>query len=426
MTTDQVPAADDEAGEDRVSWLELFFDLVAVAAIAVLTEGLREEPTWLGLGFFLLLFGAIWLSWITVVLYANVAAERAAVTTMIIATFLFAVMAAASPHHFEERANAFAVAFLGVRALVSRASMQTGKLLTSWPLLQLGGVSVLWIVALWIDAPAKFWLWAAALALDFALVVARGDEDGAATVDQFNDRMRRRIAGRRSTQRSESRGAETMSEFTATDVNREHLDERLGTFIIIVLGEAVMGLVLAAATTEWTHPFVRTALLSFAVLVAIWWLTFSYGFSAAPHTRLATLPPRFGLPLHLVTAASVVCIAAGLDEFAQHPAEDAEVAFAWLTCGGVATWFLVSAIGAISAGAPTRWLLGWALPCTAAPLILAPFAEHLRPTWFVLIILLIVGWQVLYSLSAAGRAGGRAERRRPHRRQPDRRRSEPA
>src|SRR6478736_4562305 len=109
MTTDQVPAADDEAGEDRVSWLELFFDLVAVAAIAVLTEGLREEPTWLGLGFFLLLFGAIWLSWITVVLYANVAAERAAVTTMIIATFLFAVMAAASPHHFEERANAFAV-----------------------------------------------------------------------------------------------------------------------------------------------------------------------------------------------------------------------------------------------------------------------------------------------------------------------------
>jgi len=413
MTTEAEKAAAARSGVDRVVWLELFFDLVAVAAIAVLTEALREEPTWLGVGFFLLLFGAIWLSWVTVVLYANVAQERAAVTTMIVATFLFAVMAAASPSHFEARANAFAIAFLLVRTLVSRASMHTGKLLTSWPLLQLGGVSILWIVSLWVDAPAKFWLWAAALVLDFVLVVARGDQDGAATVEQYNARMRRRLAGRRSTERTQARGVEAIPEFTATDVNREHLDERLGSFIIIVLGEAVMGLVLAAATTEWTHAFVRTVLLSFAVLVAMWWLTFSYGFAAAPHTRLATLPPRFGLPLHLVTAASVVCIAAGLDEFAQHPSENTEVAVAWITCGGVAAWFLVSAIGAISAGAPRLWLLGWALPCIVAPLALAPFAEHLRPTWFVLIILGIIGWQVLYSLSAAGRAGGRPERRRP-------------
>ena len=35
---------------ERIEWLELFFDLVVVAAVAVLTEGLRADATWGGLG----------------------------------------------------------------------------------------------------------------------------------------------------------------------------------------------------------------------------------------------------------------------------------------------------------------------------------------------------------------------------------------
>jgi low temperature requirement protein LtrA len=36
----------EQAGDtgDTVEWLELFFDLVVVAAVAVLTDGLREHP----------------------------------------------------------------------------------------------------------------------------------------------------------------------------------------------------------------------------------------------------------------------------------------------------------------------------------------------------------------------------------------------
>ena len=63
----------EEEAESTVEWLELFFDLVVVAAVAVLTEGLREDPTLAGLGLFALLYGAIWLSWVSVVLYADVA-----------------------------------------------------------------------------------------------------------------------------------------------------------------------------------------------------------------------------------------------------------------------------------------------------------------------------------------------------------------
>ena len=44
----------EEGSQSTVEWLELFFDLVVVAAVAVLTEGLREDPA-----LFALLYGAV-------------------------------------------------------------------------------------------------------------------------------------------------------------------------------------------------------------------------------------------------------------------------------------------------------------------------------------------------------------------------------
>jgi low temperature requirement protein LtrA len=411
-----------EEQRERISWLELFFDLIAVAAVAVLTEGLREDATATGAGMFLVLFTAIWLAWITVVLYANVAGEKTGVRTVLIAMVLFAIMAGAAPNQFEARANLFAGAFLIVRALVARASLRTGKLLTSWPMLQLGGLGALWIAAFWVPTPAKFWVWAAALILDLLLTVARGDGDPDQVAETYNQRIRQRVAKRntedhelrRSSDRTrrarEQRGEDPSFEVEAVDVDTSHLDERMGVFIIIVLGEAVMGLVQAAAATEWARGFVITVLLAFAVLVSLWWLTFSYGFAAAPHTRLATLPPRFGLPLHLMSSTGIVLLAAGLDELAVHPDEELTTSLAWISCAGLSLYFAVSAIGALGAKAPLRWILGWGVPCALAPLILAPFAHHMRPEVTAGLLLVIVWWQVSYSLSARGRELGAGRR----------------
>jgi low temperature requirement protein LtrA len=125
-----------------------------VVAIAVLTDGLREDPTPTGIALFALLYGAIWLSWVSVVMYADVAGEQTRVQTVVWAMFLVAVMAAASPAHFEQRANLFAGAFLLIRAGVAGASMRTGRLLASWPLLQFGGLATPWIIAMWVPSPA--------------------------------------------------------------------------------------------------------------------------------------------------------------------------------------------------------------------------------------------------------------------------------
>ena len=44
------------------------------------------------------------------------------------------------------------------------------------------------------------------------------------------------------------------------------------------------------------------------MLARLWWLTFSYGFTAAPHTRLAqTRRPGSRCRLHLLTTFGVAC-----------------------------------------------------------------------------------------------------------------------
>jgi len=60
---------------DRVEWLELFFDLVVVAAVAVLSETLRADATYRELGLFLISYTAVWFAWVSVVMYADVAGE---------------------------------------------------------------------------------------------------------------------------------------------------------------------------------------------------------------------------------------------------------------------------------------------------------------------------------------------------------------
>ena len=75
-------------------WLELFFDLVVVAAVAVITDGLLEDQTVGGFGLAALGYVAVWLSWVAVVLYANVAEgavhTRTVVTSMFLVGLLFA------------------------------------------------------------------------------------------------------------------------------------------------------------------------------------------------------------------------------------------------------------------------------------------------------------------------------------------------
>jgi low temperature requirement protein LtrA len=393
----QTPA-EAERAPDRVEWLELFFDLVVVAAVAVLSETLREDATYRELGLFLISYGAVWFAWVSVVMYADVAGELTRVRTVIVSMFLLAVMAAAAPGHFEARANAFAGAFILVRVFAARDSLRTGRLMTAWPLLQVGGFTLPWLISLAVPTPWKYWLWALGLALDLVMVIGRGEH----LMDDQRERLERRLTkaeaddhrGRRGDPRREPVG------LTEVDVDRAHLEERLGLFVIIVLGESVAALVLTAAQTEWTRDFVGTSIAGFLLLVLLWLLTFSYGFASAPGVRPGSMPPRFGLPLHLASTLGILLIGVGLGETVA-VAVALHGLMLWVLVSGVALHSAASLVAGLLGRAPSFWVWSCALPAVAFPLLLGVIGSvwsvgH-RPQLLVWLLTLPMLWQFLYA-----------------------------
>jgi len=78
---DQPPApgaAAEEPRERHASWLELFFDLVVIAAVAQLADRLHGDPSLVDVGLAVVLYVAVWLAWTSFMLYANVSATRRA------------------------------------------------------------------------------------------------------------------------------------------------------------------------------------------------------------------------------------------------------------------------------------------------------------------------------------------------------------
>jgi low temperature requirement protein LtrA len=384
---------------ERIEWLELFFDLVVVAAVAVMSDALREDATWGGLGIFAVTYGAVWFAWVSVVMYADVAAELTRVRTVIVAMLLLAVMAAAAPGHAGHRANAFAGAFLLVRLFAARGSLRTGRLMTSWPLLQFGSFVIPWAASFWVPVPGKYVLWGAALLFELGMVLVRGEAIAQHGIDEFQQRQER--FARSEDGRREGRGGKReLRGFQEVGVNRTHLDERLGLFVIIVLGESVAALVLTAAQSVWTRAFVSTSLASFALLVLLWLLTFSYGFSSAPGVRLGDLAPRVGLPLHLASTLGILFIGVGLSE-AAHASAHLHGLLLWVTCGGLSLHAAATGVGGIIGGTGRFWLLSCALPTVVFPLLVAALAAArdggLGDPLLIWLLAAPVGWQFLYA-----------------------------
>ncbi|MDX6504902.1 MAG: hypothetical protein QOE29_2027, partial [Gaiellaceae bacterium] len=88
--------------EQRVTPLELFFDLVFVFAFTQVTTVLADNPTWSGLGHGLLILAALWWGWASYAWLTNTLdPEEAAVwAAMLIAIAAMFVAALAVPEAF--------------------------------------------------------------------------------------------------------------------------------------------------------------------------------------------------------------------------------------------------------------------------------------------------------------------------------------
>ena len=254
-------------------------------------------------------------------------------------------------------------------------------MLFSWPAAQAGAGFVPWVASIWVEPPARYWLWTAGVVLDIVVSAWQGSRG-----PQMLDRMRR----------STSRRAQSV-QISPARLDPAHFGERLGLFVIIVLGEAVAQVVLAASEVQWTRPLFVAALAGFGLLVCLWWLTLEYGALAVPRFGEHRIEAWLALPAHFAMTLAITSVAAGLGMLAEDPAEPLGVASRWVLCGGLALYFLTTALVGIVTRAPRGWLYGRALPAILAPVLLGVFGGSLESRWLALILVAAALWQVRYA-----------------------------
>jgi low temperature requirement protein LtrA len=344
--------------EASASRLELFFDLAYVLVVFELAATLLDDLTWRGLGTFAALFVAIWTSWVGYTLYANRFDTDDVVFRLakLAATLSIAGCAAAASAATSSFSTPFAVSFLAGRVIllllhgrawrhIPDARPTIGVYLTS-----LAVSSALWTVSLAFDGPTRYWLWAAAVICDAAGPVIATWRDN------------------------------------HLPLHMEHLPERFGLFVILVLGEAVGGAATGVHDAAWAGPAVAVGVAGFVIAAALWWNYFdtTADSSAAALQRLdddtqdgAAADERHDLFVygHLPLALGIVMTGVGIEDLVLHPAAALPSPSGWTLTTGLALFLAGSAL--IRGGSRHSWHTIWPWPTAAIPIVLATGAfEH--------------------------------------------------
>src|SRR5689334_9614458 len=159
----------------RVTWLELFFDLIYVAAVAEVGVPLGSDYTLAGLVRYSFLFVLIWWAWSGHTLYSTRFDHDDAVQRVLILVqcFIAAVMAANAKDALDSRSSAgFGAAYAGMRVVLvvqylrARSLPETRGLTTRYAI-GFGTAALLWVASAVAEVPERYWLWGLALTVDF-------------------------------------------------------------------------------------------------------------------------------------------------------------------------------------------------------------------------------------------------------------------
>src|SRR3954447_17796590 len=168
-----------DAGEERrATWMELFFDLVFVVAIAQLAQQLVHRHDLAGFAIFAGLYLPVFIAWQGFTFYADRFDNDDVLFRLVLLSGMLAVAALAVqiPHVAAGRRGAgFVLAYVVLRSLVialylraRRHAPAARELIDRY----VGGYSAsvaLWLVSLAVAAPARSVLWGAGLAVDLAM-----------------------------------------------------------------------------------------------------------------------------------------------------------------------------------------------------------------------------------------------------------------
>jgi low temperature requirement protein LtrA len=389
----------DEPGDTRIerhaSWAELFFDLVAVAGVAALAHVLGSGLNAAALGLYALLFLTFWLSWTTFMLYSNVAAGQTRVVRLMIGMFGLGVMATsvAGVAHTVlggdddgRPLTVFAIAYIATRIYGSR-SWRRGEVLLDFPVVQYTVGLLPWIVSIWVDEPWKLVLWAVGMGLDLVLIlVVSGNE----VLAQFQARFTAQTTTRRRPRPRIPPDGEGPI-IHGVSVDPALLSERLGLFVIIVLGESVVQVVSAAADAKYDVGLLATGIASFVLLAGMFGLSVAFGYAGLPHLRAGRIPTRAALALHCMVTGVIATVAVSLSSVVKHGADPLPDAQRWLLCGAVAAYFTLGVVtGVASRSSDLQRTISRVTTGIAIPLLLGLLVTDVSGRTLVVYLALVV------------------------------------
>ncbi|HXE43766.1 MAG TPA: low temperature requirement protein A [Conexibacter sp.] len=302
---------------ERVTPLELFFDLVFVLAITQCTALMAATPTWRGLAQGLLVLGVLWWSWTGYAWLTSVVdpEEGSVRLVMILAMAAFLICGLTVPETFGSEGLLFALAYGVVRVahillflLASRDDPGLRHAVTRLAISTAIGVGIL-LLASATHGGVQIGVWALALVLDMA---------GGLVIDPAGWRL---VPG--------------------------HFAERHGLIVIIALGESIAAL----GTSSGHHVdggVVAAAVLGVVVAAGLWWLYFDVvapvstrrliaAAEGAERNRMARDSFSF---LHYPMVAGIVLVALGMKKTLAHVSEPLQLVPTFALLGGTALYLL--------------------------------------------------------------------------------------
>ena len=304
-------------GDERVTPLELFFDLVFVLAITQCTAYIAHDPSWTGIGQAMLVLATLWWIWGGYAWLTSAVDPEAALVrlVMIAAMGALLVTALAVPGAFGDTAIAFALAYGAVRVahiglflIASRDLPDLRRSVLSLAVSSAIGVGLL-VAASATDGVAQGALWIVALTIDVGGPYLFGVE--------------------------------------GWKIEPSHFAERYGLVVIIALGESIVAIGVGAEGALDAGVIVA-AVLGVAVAAGMWWAYFGRVATEATQ-RLASLPSgavqnstaRDAYSyLHFPMVAGIVLVAFGLKSTLAHVHDPLDTIGAVGLLGGVALYLV--------------------------------------------------------------------------------------
>jgi low temperature requirement protein LtrA len=235
-----------EEERQHVSWLELFYDLVFAAAIAQLGRNLSYDLSIQGFVEYVILFVIICWAWTGATFYAtrfNV--DDLVHRILILLQMAGAISLAVNLHRaFEETSIGFIISYVVIRSLVILEYLRTGRKikearpLTSKYSICFACTTFLWLISIFVPTPFQSIVWILAIGADIIVTIM------------------------------------ITKKYVNLSPNTFHLSERMGLFVIIVLGETTLGLVFSLSGLEWSVQTILGMGAGITIAFGLWWIYF--------------------------------------------------------------------------------------------------------------------------------------------------------